>query len=335
MDAQVEDFYEVLVIGGGAAGLSGALTLARARRSVLVVDAGEPRNAPAAGVHGLLGLEGTPPGELLERGRAEARSYGAHVMRGRVRSVEGEAGAFEALLEDGRTVRAARVLVATGLVDELPDVPGLAERWGRDVLHCPYCHGWEVRDEPIGVLATGPMSVHQALMFSQWSADVVFFANGTAVETEQAERLAVRGIEVIEDPVAGVETVDDALAGVRLVGGELVERRALAVAGRMVARVDFLAPLGLAPVAHPMGVGENLPVDAMGRAAVAGVWVAGNATDVSAQVGASGAAGTFAAAQINADLINGEIDRALADRRPFSAAAEREVAARAGQGRGL
>ena len=335
MDERVEDFYEVLVIGGGAAGLSGALTLARARRSVLVVDAGEPRNAPAAGVHGLLGLEGTPPDELLERGRAEARSYGAHVTRGRVRSVEGEAGAFEALLEDGRTVRAARVLVATGLVDELPDVPGLAERWGRDVLHCPYCHGWEVRDEPIGVLATGPMSVHQALMFSQWSADVVFFANGTVVETEQAERLAVRGIEVIEDPVAGVETVDDALTGVRLVGGELVERRALAVAGRMVARVDFLAPLGLAPVVHPMGVGENLPVDDMGRAAVAGVWVAGNATDVSAQVGASGAAGTFAAAQINADLINGEIDRALADRRPFSAAAEREVAARAGQGRGL
>ena len=335
MDDQVEDFYEVLVIGGGAAGLSGALTLARARRSVLVVDAGEPRNAPAAGVHGLLGLEGTPPGELLERGRAEARSYGAHVTRGRVRSVEGEAGAFVASLEDGRTVGAARVLVATGLVDELPDIPGLAERWGRDVLHCPYCHGWEVRDEPLGVLATGPMSVHQALMFSQWSADVLFFANGTTVEDEQAERLAVRGIKVIEERVAGVETVADALAGVRLAGGGLVERRALVVAGRMVARVDFLAPLGLAPVTHPMGVGEHLTVDAMGRAEVAGVWVAGNATDVSAQVGASGAAGTLVAAQINADLVNTEIDRALAARRPFSAEAEREVAARVGQGHRL
>lgn len=335
MDERVEDFYEVLVIGGGTAGLSGALTLARARRSVLVVDAGEPRNAPAAGVHGLLGLEGTPPGELLERGRGEARSYGAHLTRGRVRSVEGTAGAFVASLEDGRTVGAARLLVATGLVDELPDIPGLARRWGRDVLHCPYCHGWEVRDEPIGVLATGPMSVHQALMFSQWSADVLFFANGTPVEAEQAERLAVRGIEVIEDRVAGVETVADTLKGVRLAGGELVERRALAVAGRMVARVDFLAPLGLAAVTHPMGVGEHLTVDAMGRSTVAGVWVAGNATDVSAQVGASGAAGTLAAAQINADLVNTEIDRALAARRAFSAEAEREVAARRGQGHGL
>ncbi|WP_223809213.1 NAD(P)/FAD-dependent oxidoreductase [Nocardiopsis listeri] len=333
MDDQVEDFYEVLVIGGGAAGLSGALTLARARRSVLVVDAGEPRNAPAAGVHGLLGLEGTPPGELLERGRAEVRSYGAHVTRGRVRSVEGEAGAFVASLEDGRAVRAARVLVATGLVDELPDIPGLAERWGRDVLHCPYCHGWEVRDEPIGVLATGPMSVHQALMFSQWSADVLFFANGTTVEAEQAERLAVRGIKVIEGRVVGVETVADALAGVRLTGGELVERGVLVVAGRMVARVDFLAPLGLTPVPHPMGVGEHLAVEAMGRSAVEGVWVAGNATDVSAQVGAAGAAGTLVAAQINADLVNAEIDRALAAPRAFSAEAEREVAARAEQGK--
>lgn len=335
MGEQVEDFYEVLVIGGGAAGLSGALTLARARRSVLVVDAGEPRNAPAAGVHGLLGVEGTPPGELLERGRAEVRAYGAHITRGRVRSIEGGAGAFVALLEDGRTVRAARLLVATGLVDELPDIPGLAERWGRDVLHCPYCHGWEVRDEPIGVLATGPMSVHQALMFGQWSADVLFFANGTAVEAEQAERLAVRGIKVIEDRVMRVETVADALTGVRLAGGELVERRALAVATRMVARADFLAPLGLAPVAHPSGMGEHLPVDATGRSTVAGVWVAGNATDVSAQVGASGAAGTLAAAQINADLINTEIDRALTARRAFSAEAEREVAARAVPGHGL
>ncbi|MBR8743092.1 NAD(P)/FAD-dependent oxidoreductase [Nocardiopsis sp. MG754419] len=335
MDERVEDVYEVVVVGGGAAGLSGAVTLARARRSVLVVDAGEPRNAPANGVHGLLGREGTSPGALLERGRAEARSYGAHVVRGRVRSVEGAVGAFVVHLEDGRTVEARRVLVTTGLVDQLPAVPGLAERWGRDVLHCPYCHGWEVRDRPIGVLATGPMSVHQALMFSQWSPDVVYFANGLPLETDQVERLAVRGVEVVTGEVAAVETVDDALRGVRLVGGELVERRALAVAGRMVARVDFLAPLGLVPEPHPSGMGEHLPADATGRSAVAGVWVAGNATDVAAQVGAAGAAGTLAAAQINADLITSEIDLVLADRRAFSAGSEREAAARRRGGHGL
>ncbi|MEU2974989.1 NAD(P)/FAD-dependent oxidoreductase [Nocardiopsis alba] len=312
MNTKNEDVHEVLVVGGGAAGLSGALTLARARRSVLVVDGGEPRNAPASGVHGLLGLEGIPPTELLERGRAEVRSYGGEITSGRVRSVEGDAeNGFRAALADGRVVRARRILVATGLTDRLPDVPGLAERWGRDVLHCPYCHGWEVRDLPIGVLATSPMSTHQASMFGQWSPDVIYFADGGEIAPEQARRLNAQGIRVVSEPVTAIETVDDALAGVRLETGELVERRALAVAARMEARVDFLAPLGLKPVDHPSGMGDHLPADATGRTEVAGVWAAGNATDPSAQVGASAAAGTLAAARINADLIEADVDRAL------------------------
>src|SRR5258708_29937795 len=201
---QLNDGYEVVVAGGGRAGLNGALMLARSRRSVVVIDAGAPRNAPATGVHGLVGREGTSPAELLERGRAEVRSYGGHVVTGEVRAVAPGDDGLEVALAGGRTVRARRLLVTTGLVDELPDIPGLRERWGRDVVHCPYCHGWEVRDQAIGVLAAGPLSVHQALLFRQLSDDVCYFGNGTALDQAQAARLAARGIRVIDGRVSAL-----------------------------------------------------------------------------------------------------------------------------------
>src|SRR5690349_18248231 len=165
------DAYEVIVIGGGAAGLSGALMLARSRRSVVVIDAGSPRNALADGVHGLLGHDGIPPGELVERGRAEVRGYGGHVVSGEVASARREGPGFVVTLAGGRRVEARRLLVAAGLVDQLPDVPGVRELWGRDVLHCPYCHGWEVRGQAVGVLATGPRAMHIALLFRQLTDD--------------------------------------------------------------------------------------------------------------------------------------------------------------------
>jgi thioredoxin reductase len=325
---QLEDGYDVVVVGGGAAGLSGALVLARARRSVLVVDAGEPRNAPADGVHGLLARDGVPPAELLERGRAEVRSYGGRVVTGAVTGVERDGTGFVVAQAGGGAVRARRLLVTTGLVDELPDVPGLRERWGHDVLHCPYCHGWEVRDQPIGVLASGPMSVHQALLFRQWSADVTYFThNRPDLTEEQWEQFAARGVAVVDGEVVGLEVVDDRLVGVRLAGGRLVPRTALAVATRMVARADLLAGLGLRAQEHPTGAGEYVPTDATGRTDVPGVWAAGNITDLSAQVGAAAAAGAFAAAQINADLMGEETRRAVeAYRDPFSAAREARVA---------
>src|SRR5512133_835933 len=178
---EIEQQYDVVVVGGGAAGLSGAVALARSRRSVLVVDAGEPRNAPAAGVHNYLGREGVPPADLLAAGRAELASYGGRVAAGRAvaaRPWERPGTGFVVTLDDGRVVAARRLLVATGLVDGLPDVAGVRERWGRDVLHCPYCHGWEVRDQAIGVLWRNPLSLHQALLFRQLSADVVLFLGG-------------------------------------------------------------------------------------------------------------------------------------------------------------
>src|ERR1700730_11279056 len=197
------EWYDVVVVGGGTAGLSGALALARARRSVLVVDDGQPRNAVAAHVHNYLSRDGVTPAELLAIGRAEVTGYGGQIVSSGVVSIEradseGDRGVFHVALTNGGRVHARRLLVTTGLVDELPDVPGVAERWGRDVLHCPHCHGWEVRDRRIGVLATGPLAPHQAELWRQWSPHVMLLVHDTpAPGAEEAERLAARGITVV------------------------------------------------------------------------------------------------------------------------------------------
>jgi thioredoxin reductase len=313
MSEQVRDAYDVVVIGGGAAGLNGALQLARSRRSVLVVDAGQQRNRPAAAVHGLLGHDGRPPAELLARGRGEVRGYGGEVVTGEVTAVGGKLDpGFTVTLGDGRVVLARRLLVTSGLVDNLPDIPGLRERWGRDVVHCPYCHGWEVRDQPIGVLAGGPLSVHQALLFRQLSDDVVYFRRGTALDDAAATRLAARGIRVVDGEVSAVVITDDRVAGVRLADGTVVTRQALTVAARMTARAGFLADLGLKASEHPSGMGSYIPADPTGRTEVPGVWAAGNVTDLAAQVGAAAAAGALAGAVINADLVEEETGQAVA-----------------------
>ncbi|GAB3806184.1 FAD-dependent oxidoreductase [Micromonospora zhanjiangensis] len=315
----MDQTYDVVVIGAGAAGLSGALALARARRSVLVVDAGEPRNAPAGQMHNYLSADGMSPAELVAAGRAEVTGYGGEVVAGRVVGADRDGDVFRVTLADGPPVRARRLLVATGLVDELPDVPGLARRWGRDVLHCPYCHGWEVRDRRIGVLATGPMAVEQANLWRQWSPHVLLFTHRTpAPDAGTAERLAAREITVVSEPVAGLELADDTLAGVRLASGEVVAVDALVVASRLTARVDGLEPLGLKPVDVELGghvIGSQLPVDPTGATAVPGVWAAGNVADVRAQVIVSAAAGLTAGAAINADLIAEETRAALAAHR--------------------
>lgn len=309
---QLNDGCDVVVVGGGAAGLNGALMLARSRRSVTVIDAGAPRNAPAAGVHGLLGRDGTPPTELLERGRAEVRGYGGDVIAGEVSTVASRDDGFEVTLAGGRTIRARRLLVATGLADDLPAIPGLRDRWGRDVVHCPYCHGWEVRDQVIGVLATGPLSVHQALLFRQLSDDVTFFSNTRPLAGEEAEQLAARGISVVDGQVTAIEVAGDRLVSVTMSDGTLVSCEVLAVSPRMAARAGFLAGLGLKSAQHPAAVGEHIPADAAGRTEVPGVWVAGNVTDLMAHVGGAAAAGALAGAQINADLVAEETRRAVA-----------------------
>jgi thioredoxin reductase len=317
---EMQTMYDAVVVGGGAAGLSGALTLARARRSVLVIDAGEQRNRPAAGVHGLLTRDGLAPAELVAVGRAEVERYGGTVLDGRVAAIAGGAGAFTVALDDGRSFGARRLLVTTGLVDELPAVPGLPEMWGGDVVHCPYCHGHEVRDEPIGVLSSGSRGVHLAQLFRQWSADVVLFLHtGPRPSDEEAEGLAARGIALVDGEVTGLETAGGRLRGVRLASGEVVPRRVLAVETRLEARAGLLAGIGLDASEHPLGVGRRIEADATGLTAVPGVWAAGNVSDPMAWVVAAASAGVMAGAAINGDLVAEETRDAVARARAEAA----------------
>ena len=301
--------YDVVVVGGGPAGLNGALVLARARRSVLVVDAGEPRNAPAAGVHGFLTRDGTPPAELSAIGREEVRHYGGTIVDCRATSAARTDTGFTVTLDDGSTVHARRLLVTTGLVDELPDIPGVRERWGHEVIHCPYCHGWEVRDKTVGILATTWFAVQKALLVRQWVDDLTLLLH-TQPEPDdtQLEQLAARDIRVVRGEVVAFDA-----AGAHLDDGALVPIQALAVAPRMVARSELLTALGLTPTPHPMG--EFIAADPTGLTAVPGVWVAGNVADLMANVLSSAAAGAAAAAAINADLMTEDVERAVNDRR--------------------
>ncbi|MCF3121110.1 NAD(P)/FAD-dependent oxidoreductase [Streptomyces arenae] len=327
--------YDVVVVGGGAAGLSAALVLGRSRRRLLVVDAGEPRNAPAAHMQGYLSRDGMPPAEFLGEGRRELERYGTEVVRDRVAAVSPDGkGEFTVALADGGAVHARRVVLATGVVDELPGVPGVAERWGRDVLHCPYCHGWEVRDEAFGVLAPEPFNSHQALLVTQWSKDVTLFLHTVRdLPDAEWERLSAAGVQVVEGEVAGLEVEDDGLTGVRLADGRVFPRTVLFVASKPVVRDGLLTALGAEFRETP--VGPFPVVDETFRTTVPGVWAVGNAAGPMEQVINAAGAGYRAGTVINAELLLKDIDTETARRRAgaFTPEAEAEVARRVAGGR--
>ena len=301
-DRQVRD---VAIIGGGPAGLSAALTLARARRSVAVIDGGEPRNAPAQAAHGLLGLEGIDPLQLLATGREEAASYGAQIVRAGVVAAQPTAaaadGGFVVSLDDGCEVRADQLLITTGVLDDLPAVPGLAQRWGRDVVHCPYCHGWEIRDQRIGLLATGPMSALQALLFHQWSEQVWFFPSGMEFPADQLAKLGAVGIAVVPGSVSGIDVEADRLTGVSLDDGRRIDLDALAVPALTGARLEGLQGLGVKTVTNAAGV--IVVADGSGHTSVPGVWAAGNVVNPGMQISESAANGSRVAMTINTELV--------------------------------
>jgi thioredoxin reductase len=298
---------DVVVIGGGAAGLSAALVLGRARRRVAVVDAGAPRNAPASHMHGYLSRDGLPPAELLRSGREEAAGYGVEFVSGDVASVE---PGFRIALAHGPTLEARRVLIATGATDDFPSIPGLAERWGKDFLHCPYCHGWEVRDEPLGILGTNSGSVEHAHLVRQWSDDLIFFTHAYAPTGTERERLEARGIRVADGAVTGIVVEDDRLTAVILDGGRTVERTALFVRPDIRPRgTQLIEQLG--PETDESGF---IRVDGAGRTSVPGIWAAGNVANPRAQVVTAAGEGSAAAISINADLVEDDLHRAVAAR---------------------
>jgi thioredoxin reductase len=301
--------YDVVVIGGGAAGLSAALVLSRARRKVLVVDVGEPRNAPATHMHGYLSRDGIAPAELLATGRDEVKGYGGDIVAGTVTDLvpDGRSGFW--VLVGGQRISARRLLVTTGLRDELPDIEGLGDRWARDVLHCPYCHGHEVRDRQLGVLGGTPGAVRYAQIVRQWTHDLVYFTPPDTLTDIERTQLLARAIGVVEGTIDRL-VIDDAdhLRGVQMHDSCVIPRDALFVPPRFVANNILLVGL-----ACDVDEGGWVVVDETGRTSVPGVWAAGNIVDPRAQVITAAGAGSAAAIALNADLVDDDVANAVRD----------------------
>lgn len=306
----VERHCDVAVIGGSAAGLAAALRLGRQRRSVIVVDAGEPRNAPAAHMHGYLGHEGLPPSELITVGREEVRSYGGEVLSSRASGVtRTDDDRFRVELDGGHSIVARRVLAATGLVDELPDIDGLVEHWGRDVIHCPFCHGYEVRDRRVVQIVTHPMGLHPAGLFRQLSAQLTAVIHDSVdVDSAELDVMRAAGVDVIHGHVIRIVTGDDGhVAAVELADQQCIDADAVVVGPRFRVCTEPFVSLGLRPAAHPTGLGDFVETDATGATAVPGLYAAGNVTDPSQQVLQAAADGSRVGAMISFSLAHDDI----------------------------
>ncbi|MCA8063776.1 NAD(P)/FAD-dependent oxidoreductase [Burkholderia sp. AU38729] len=297
--------HEVIVIGGSFAGLSAAMQLARARRRVLVVDAGRPRNRFAAHAHGFFGQDGKPPAQIVEQAAAQLAAYPTvQRIAGDVRTAERDAdGRFHVTLADGSRASADRLILATGIRDALPALPGLAERWGASVLHCPYCHGYEVSGQRLGVLATHPLSVHQAILIPDWGPTTWFTQGVVEANEEEAALLDARGVRIERSPV--VEILGDAprIEALRLADGQVVPIDALFVGAHTAMASDLAQQLGCAFDDGPLG--PVVRVDAMKQTSVAGVFAAGDASTPMTNATFASASGVMAGVAAHRSLIVG------------------------------
>jgi len=289
--------FDVVVVGGGAAGLSSAMMLGRARRTVAVVDAGEPRNAPASHLHGFLSRDGMDPAELLRTGRQEVASYGGEILSQNVQDITKVAEEhFEVQLSDGQSISARAIVMATGVHDELPEIRGLRERWGQDVHFCPYCHGYEVSGQALGVIGGEDRmySVRQAQLIRQWSEDVVFFPNKIVLTPEERRIFDARGVQIAEGEVTEIVSDANGVRSVERDGNPSISRDALFVGPLFVPSGGLLASLGC-------DVDEQgwVITDRTGKTSVDGVWAAGNIVDPTAQLINAAAAGSAAAIAMN------------------------------------
>lgn len=299
--------YDAVIVGGGTAGLSAAQMLGRARRRTLVIDAGAPRNRFAAHMHGVLGHDGRSPADLLETGRTEARAYGVEFLDGVVLSLADDGDRITVTHERGE-VSARGVVLTTGVVDDLPEIPGLREQWGRGVFHCPYCHGYEVAGRRLGVLATSPASLHQIELIRQWSDDVTAFtaAMGELDETVVG-RLSARGIRIVTSPLTRLRTEDDAIVAAVTADGTAHPIDALLTAPTPRLSLAFAENLALAVSDTP---GEGLRVDMRGATSHPRVFAAGNVVTPFGNVPLSMGQGSMAGAGLNAALVTEDAARA-------------------------
>ena len=289
------DGYEVVIVGGGPAGLSAALVLGRCRRKVLLIDAGRPRNRRASGVNGLLTREGTPPAELLAIGRDEVARYGVEREEGVVTAAQKVDGGFVVQTEAGRRAFGKKLLVATGVEDFVPEAPGFRDLWGKAVFPCPYCDGWEMRDRRLGAYARDDGELGLSLL--TWSDDVTLFTDGAELAAERRELLAKRGVAVRQAAIASLEHDGERLAAVRLADGERVPCDAIFVQAGEAQAAPFALELGAEPLSSGAvrgGKGE--------RAGPPGMFVAGDASQDLQLVAIAIAEGVKAACAINREL---------------------------------
>jgi thioredoxin reductase len=306
--------FDAIVVGGGPAGLAATLTLGRSRRHVLLLDAGQGRNAPAAAVHNLLAHDGTPPEELRRIGREQLARYPDvrlrqdSVVDAHPLATEG----FRLELGGGEHVEARRLLLATGVADELPAIDGLAALWGRGAYHCPYCHGFEVSGRRLAVLGAGPERARLALQLTRFSDDLVLLADGEPLPRDRAELLAAHGVGLRGEPVARFEGGGGRLERVVLAGGEPLERDAVFIATVLHQRSDLAGRLGCRLL--PDGCVE---VDELARTSVPGVYAAGDMAHRAAlpmpfaAVSWASASGTVAGAMLDQDLLTTDFDLPL------------------------
>ena len=298
--------WDCIVVGAGAAGLSAALVLGRARRRTLVVDAGAQSNRPSEGIGGLLGHDHRPPADFYALGRRELAAYPTVEVRdGQVTAARRDEEAFVLELEDGAAETARTVLLAIGTEYRIPDLPGVAERWGRSVFHCPFCHGWEHRDGTLGVL--GATALHRVPLLRMWSDDVTLLTDGAAeLEPEDAGRFAAAGVEVDERKLARIE---DPGATVVFESGERREFTGLLVPVTLHQRGPLAEQLGAA-LAEPGPVAvEAIAVDGQFRTSVPGLFAAGDATTQMPSVASAVAAGHAAAATVVSVLMSASVSQ--------------------------
>ena len=297
--------FETIVVGGGAAGLSAALVLGRARRRTLVVDAGQQSNLPDEGVGGLLGNDGTPPDELYEKGGGELDRYPTiERVSGTIDTATRRDGGFTLTTSDGHEVRADQVLLATGMHYEFPDLPGAAELFGRDAFHCPFCHGWEARDGHIGVIVGGTPDAMRARLIQLWSDRVTVLTHGSELEEEQMTALEKAGIPVIPTPVERLLVESGSLRAVVFDDGEEAEFDSVMVPITMRHRSDLAAQLGVEVVEDPNAfIVDPIKVDFLQKTSVPGLSAAGDvSTQGAPSVAAAIAEGHRAAAGIVHDI---------------------------------